>query len=248
MKNSGFNLSTPLKRSSRTLAEQVVDALVEPIHSGQLKPGDKLPTESEIVQQFGVSRTVVREAISRLQARRVVETRHGIGTFVSEPQEYPVRVSPTSVNTAIDAVALLEVRIAIEVEAAILATQRHTSGQLDAIKKALDDLVQLETSDNDVVQEAINADFAFHQSIAIATNNAYFLEYLVHLGKSAIPRSRLTIVSDTHKNYLQTLNQEHRQIYLAIAAQDPGAAAEAVRSHLQNSQQRLSSALKAQNS
>lgn len=246
MTTSGLDLHTPLRRSSRTLAEKAVDALAAPIRAGQLKPGDKMPTESETMQRLGVSRTVVREAISRLQASGLVETRHGIGTFVSQPPTDPVRVSPTSIDTAIDTVALLEVRIALEVEAATLASQRRTPEQLAAIKEAVDRLTKLEQADDNPIQDAIDADYAFHQSIAMATGNAYFLEYLAHLGKSAIPRSRLLIDTNAHQRYLHTLNQEHRLIYFAIKAQDPAAASEAARNHLFNSQSRLKRALQAQ--
>ncbi len=70
------------RRKPRSLAQELVTVLTERIRSGQLKRGDKLPTESQIMAEEGVSRTVVREAISRLQAAGQVETRHGIGTFV----------------------------------------------------------------------------------------------------------------------------------------------------------------------
>lgn len=237
------HLPALIRRSSRTLAEEAVEALSAPIHAGHLKPGDKLPTESEIVRQLGVSRTVVREAISRLQASGLVETRHGIGTFVTQPPEHPVSIPLTSVTTALDAVSLLEVRIALEVEAAILAAQRRTPEQLDALREALDHLIALEKDADLAPQDAIDADYAFHQAIALATGNAYFLDYLVHMGKAAIPRSRLMIDTGTHQRYLQKLNQEHRLIFLAIQAQDPLAASEAARGHLLNSLTRLKRAL-----
>jgi GntR family transcriptional repressor for pyruvate dehydrogenase complex len=239
-------LTALTRRPARTHAEEAVESLAAPIHSGQLKPGDKLPTESEIMRQLAVSRTVVREAISRLQASGLVETRHGIGTFVAQPSEETMRIPPTSVSTAIDAVALLEVRIAIEVEAAILAAQRRSPEQLAAIKQALDRLIALESETDLAPQHAIDADYAFHQSIAMATGNTYFKEYLTHLGRGSIPRSRLQIDTDPQQRYLQKLNKEHRLIYLAIQAQDPEAAGEAARGHLLNSQTRLKRALEAQ--
>lgn len=74
-----------VRKRPNNLAQGVVDALTQRILLGQLKPGEKLPSESTIVLEHGVSRTVVREAISKLQASGLVETRHGIGTFVLEP-------------------------------------------------------------------------------------------------------------------------------------------------------------------
>lgn len=248
MTSSPPPLPALIRRSSRTLAEETVDALAAHIQAGKLSTGDKLPTESEIVRQLGVSRTVVREAISRLQASGLVETRHGIGTFVAQPPEPPVHIPLTSVTTALDAVSLLEVRIALEVEAATLAAQRRSSAQLEVIRQALDRLTTLEQQDDLARQAAIDADFAFHQGIAQATGNSYFLEYLTHMGKAAIPRSRLAIDTGAHQRYLRTLNREHGAIFRAIEAQDPAGAGEAARTHLLNSLSRLKRALKEQQS
>ena len=236
------------RRSSRTLAEEAVEALAASIRAGRLKPGDKLPTETEIMQQLGVSRTVVREAISRLQARGLAEIRRGIGTFVTQPSENPLRIPVSAVTTAMDALSLLEVRIALEVEAAMLAAQRRTAEQLEQIRQALDTLIALESDATAEPQQAIDADYAFHRALAQATGNSYFLEFLTHLGRRAIPRSRISIDTSMHQRYLQKLNQEHRLLFLAIQAQDPMAAGEAARNHLLNSKGRLERALAAQGS
>ena len=73
-----------VRKRSPGLAHDIVAELTQRILLGQLVPGEKLPSESAIVREQGVSRTVVREAISKLQASGLVETRHGIGTFVLE--------------------------------------------------------------------------------------------------------------------------------------------------------------------
>ena len=78
------DLDAPARKRAHNLAHDLVEKLTQSILLGQLSPGDKLPSENAIVQEHGVSRTVVREAISKLQASGLVETRHGIGTFVIE--------------------------------------------------------------------------------------------------------------------------------------------------------------------
>lgn len=241
--STSVQLPSLRKRHSRTLAEEAVDALNTLIQNGHFEPGDKLPSESEIMNQLGVSRTVVREAISRLQASGVVETRHGIGTFVSAIADDPLALTITSVNTARDALALLDVRIALEVESAALAARHRNAVQLAAITAALERLTALETASEVSTQASIEADYAFHQSIAMATGNNYFPQYLAHLGKESIPRSRLMIEEHSHKRYLSKLNQEHRLIYLAIQAKDSSGASEAMRNHLTKSQRRLKRAL-----
>lgn len=98
-------------RKRRSLAQELVTVLSEQIRDGQLKRGDKLPTESAIMAAHGVSRTVVREAISRLQAAGQVETCHGIGTFVLDaPSPSGFRIDPASVVTLRDVLAILELR------------------------------------------------------------------------------------------------------------------------------------------
>ena len=109
----------PRPRRSGGLVGEIVASLGERVQQGQLQTGDKLPSESEIMAQFEVSRTVVREALSRLQAAGAVETRHGIGTFVL-PARDPLNFSLGSVDLAMvgDVIALLELRISLETEAA----------------------------------------------------------------------------------------------------------------------------------
>ena len=110
------------------------------IRDGALRPGDKLPTESEIMQAFGVSRTVVREALSKLQAAGLVETHHGIGTFVLQPRAGGMfRLEPGDVATSVDVLAVLELRISLETESAGLAASRRTEEQLLTMRQALDD-------------------------------------------------------------------------------------------------------------
>ena len=103
-----------------------------------MKAGDKLPTEAEIMGEFGVSRTVVREAISKMQAAGLVQTRHGVGTFVSGPSDASnFRIDPEQIATVRDVIAVLELRISLETEAAGLAAARRTEENLAALRQAL---------------------------------------------------------------------------------------------------------------
>ena len=109
-------------RRAKGLVNEVVESLAASIREGAIQPGDKLPTESEIMGRFDVSRTVVREAISRLQANRLVETRHGVGTFALAPQSSGnFQIADVDFATVADVIALLELRISLETEAAGLA-------------------------------------------------------------------------------------------------------------------------------
>jgi GntR family transcriptional repressor for pyruvate dehydrogenase complex len=230
--------SAPLKKH-RNLAQGVVAFIHEGIADGRLKPGDKLPTESEIMRVLGVSRTVVREAISHLQAGGHVETRHGIGTFLLAPKPANLLgLDPATVVTVRDVLAILELRISLETEAAGLAASRRTDAQLLQLRAALD------TFESSVRSGAatVPSDVQFHLLIAESSANRYFHDILAHLGTNIIPRARLDsarLAQDDPSVYMERVINEHEDIYHAIARQDPDAARAAMRTHLSNSRERL---------
>ncbi|MBU3058992.1 FadR/GntR family transcriptional regulator [Pseudomonas indica] len=227
------------RRKHRSLAQELVAELSQQISDGVIKRGQKLPTESAIMEAQGVSRTVVREAISRLQAAGLVETRHGIGTFVLDtPSPSGFRIDPATIVTLRDVLAILELRISLEVESAGLAAQRRTDEQLAAMRAALDAMKQSAAHASD----AVSSDFQFHLQIAKSTGNRYFTDIMTHLGTSIIPRTRVNsarISHDDQPSYLARLTREHEEIYEAIARQDSDAARAAMRLHLTNSRERL---------
>src|ERR1700761_9448985 len=156
------------RRRPRSLALELVSSLGERIRDGRLKVGDKMPTEAAIMAEFDVSRTVVREALSKLQASGLVETRHGIGTFVlGLGEDAGFKISREQYGTLQDVVAVLELRIGIETEAAALAAHRRTDANLAAMRRALDALADSLAHGSD----AVAADFLFHQEVARATQN-----------------------------------------------------------------------------
>ncbi|MEO7548479.1 MAG: FadR/GntR family transcriptional regulator [Ramlibacter sp.] len=228
-----------MPRRSRSLAHELVDGIGAQIQAQVLRPGDKLPTESEIMRSYGVSRTVVREALSRLQAGGLVETRHGIGTFVLEPPPSTgFRIDPAEIATAVDVMAVLELRISLETESAGLAALRHTESQLADMRAALDAL----ESNTSGAGDTVSPDFRFHLVIANATGNRYFADIMSHLGATLIPRARINssrLAMEDMPAYLRRVNREHEEIYQAIARRDPESARAAMRIHLTNSRERL---------
>ena len=220
------------------LSDQVASALEAEIREGRIQAGDKLPTEAALAQQFEVSRTVVREAISKLQASGLVETRHGIGTFVLGMGQSPgFKITPEQFSTLRDVIAVLELRIGVETEAAALAAQRRTDANLATMRQALNAVAQAV----DEGRDAVAADFQFHLEIARATQNSHFTELMSTLGSMIIPRARLQSSddqSDERRQYLRRVNGEHENIFDAIVGQDPEAARAAMRTHLANSRER----------
>lgn len=237
-------IALPRKRS-RSLAQDVMDALTAKIRDGEYKPGDKLPTEPEVMAAHGVSRTVVREAVSRLQAAGLVETRHGVGTFVLEPPPASPVLDMGTVLTIRDVMAMLELRISLETEAAALAAQRRSEDHLAAMRRAV------EAFDHKVStgERSVNEDFQFHLQIALATGNKYFEDFYRHLGTTTIPRTRLDtpqLAEEPGKGYLDRANREHQYILDAIVRQDAEGARAGMRMHLTNSRERLRRAAEAQ--
>ena len=226
-------------RRSGGLVAGIVDNLAARIRNGQLRPGEKLPTESEIMASFEVSRTVVREAMSRLQASDLVHTRHGIGTFVIEPSRTGnFRLTASDLATMADVISVLELRISLETEAAGLAAQRRTSANLKAMALALEAFQRSIEQDSD----AVPPDFQFHMEVARATGNRHFADLMTHLGTMIIPRARVNtpeVAPEGRLEYLQRVHGEHERIFQAIRARDVDAARAAMRSHLSNSRQRL---------
>lgn len=226
-------------RRPKTLALGLVEALGERIRSGVLESGDKLPTEAAIMAEFEVSRTVVREAISKLQAAGLIETRHGIGSFVRGLGEGETfRIAPEQMATLQDVVAVLELRIGVETEAAALAAERRSAAQLATMREALAAFAAAAEAGRD----AVAADFQFHLEIARATGNPHYEQLMGTLGAPSIPRARLPTLDEVEAGqrlaYLRGVNAEHQGILDAIAAGDPEAARAAMRTHLANSRER----------
>jgi DNA-binding FadR family transcriptional regulator len=227
------------RRKTRTLSAELADTLGQRIRNQEYPPGTKLPKEMDIMEAFGVSRTVVREAISHLQAAGMAETRHGIGTFALLPEDNGLfRVHPDQISTLRDTIALLELRIGLETEAAALAATRRTEENLAKMRLALTAF----KASIEAGQNAVQADFQFHTEIALATQNNHFIQFMALLGERVIPRSRLNPTNDltpARQAYLQRVHQEHESIFNAILHQDVDAARAASRTHLTNSRERL---------
>jgi GntR family transcriptional repressor for pyruvate dehydrogenase complex len=232
-------------RQRLSLAEQVTRDLTARLATGELRPGDQLPTERELVDHYKVSRTVVREAISSLRAAGRLVTRQGRGAFVLEPPpEAPgYRLNPAEIGTAQDMLRVMEVRIAIEAEAAYLAADRRQDGQVAELV-ALHDAFGAAAGD---AEGSAGRDEEFHLRIAHLTGNGYFASLLAGLAPRLLPRARLDLFradGAARLAYHRRLQLEHGNILDAVARGDAEAARAAMRLHLTNSRERLRAALR----
>ncbi len=229
-----LSLLAPLA-PARRLTEDLVQRLRQQILSGALAPGAKLPTEQQLVASLGVSRTVVREAVAALRADGLVLTRQGVGAFVAEQNNNrPFRIDPDQLDSLQRVLDVMELRIAVETEAAALAAERRTTQARRHVAAALADV-------DDALSRGdpgVEADIQLHRAIAEATGNSFFVDFLRYLGQFIIPRQSVRLrhtSAEAQSAYLAQVQQEHRRIVDAISRRDSSAAREAMRAHLASS-------------
>ncbi|WP_126979294.1 FadR/GntR family transcriptional regulator [Frigidibacter oleivorans] len=227
-----------------TLVIRLRDAIRGEIEKGRYRPGDRLPSEAQMTQEFGVSRTVVREAVAALRSEGLVEARQGAGVFVLDPP--PAAEAPFR-NLDLDRVSslveMLELRTAVEGDAAGLAALRRSPAQEERIVECHRDLMRRARAG----EPTADADFALHLAIADASNNPRFRDFLAFMGSNVIPRRAVVEGDDSPvpADYHALLNDEHEAIVAAILDGDEDRARDAMRRHLKNSQARYRAVLRA---
>lgn len=220
-----------------SLAQRVVAGVKDKIFAGDLPPGHKLPSETELVEEFGVSRTVVREAVTRLRAEGLVETFQGRGSFVlAVPEPTSFTVESAAIRSHHDVLDMIDFRLGIECEAAALAAARADAAGAQNVRTALTEFTEAAPDD------AVEADFRFHRAVAAASGNRFYVDLLDSLGPMMImlPRTRL---GDTHSitdaAHAERILREHDAIATAVVDGDPELARAAMRLHLGNTRRRL---------
>jgi DNA-binding FadR family transcriptional regulator len=220
------------------LTGELIQRLTAEIVAGKLAPRSRLPTEHALMETFGVSRTVVREAIAALRADGLVETRRGAGAFVAaDPRKRPFRIDPEGLQSIQHVLDVMELRMSVEVEAAGLAALRRSRSDIAALNRACRAFARAVASGD----EAIDLDFEFHDAIGAATGNPYFSSFLNFLGRLIIPRRSVHIdQSDEAERalYMQRVCDEHAAIAGAIVAQDVDAARRTMLVHLRRGRDR----------
>lgn len=218
------------------LADQAYTRIVAIINAEDLKIGDRLPSEARLAEMFGMSRTIVREALVRLAADGITEARRGAGSFVKRrPSERLVAHMPMADLSA--TLGSYEVRFVVETEAARLAAMRRSPEQMDVIERAWHAL-------RDALQSSGPAhleDMALHRAIALATANTAFVATFDHMYEEVerIMRAGVDISRSRPPEAIGAMITEHEMIVEAIRVQDADGAALAMRWHLLQGRKRL---------
>jgi DNA-binding FadR family transcriptional regulator len=209
------------------LSGVVADRLQEKIIQGGLTMGMRLPTEPELMEEFGVSRTVVREAAALLVSRGIVEVRPRRGMTVRAPDGQGLAQSLVAQlrMSGVSLPQLLQVRLTLEGAIARLAAAERSETDIDAVEANLAEMSLADTPRD----RAIELDLAFHDLLATATHNPFFL--LVTRPINELLRS-LYLDKVGYLSLRERTLAEHRDIFDAIRSRDPDLADKATRAHL----------------
>jgi DNA-binding FadR family transcriptional regulator len=225
---------SPLKAPK--LGDRIYEQIVERIVSGSLAEGVRLPSEHDFCRMFEVSRPVVREALARLRADGIIESRQGSGSYVRRRPAPQILCYAPSGNMA-GLLRCFEFRVALEGEAAALAATRRDSDQLKAIRQAHDKFEQ--TLHDGRVGKADDLDF--HMAIARASGNDLFAETMESLIDDigvGMDMARDLDAKQTRERVL-IVCQEHDAIMSGIEEGDADRARVAMRAHIGNAQRRV---------
>src|SRR5256885_7221368 len=219
-------------RSSR-LYEQIVQQVEESIHKGAMKPGDQLPPERELAQQFGVSRTAVREAVKALHEKGLVEAYPGRGTFVTDGTSYSMRQSldrMLKIGQPEGSAFLAEVREILEPEIAALAATRVDDEDLASMREQIA-IMDTARKDPDAF---IEADLDFHLALAEAAANPLILS-LIDSIVGLLREQRMGIFQVPGGPERGQVH--HKRILDAMERRDAEKAREAMKAHLEQVRQ-----------
>lgn len=215
-----------LRIKIRSRADLVVDKITNSIINGELSDGELLPPENELCEIFGISRSILREAIRVLVSKGLVEVKQGHGTFVRLPKiDVPEEAVRNYLMTnTFSLLQLMEIRTPIEVEVARLAAERREEKHVTRLEKSL----QIMHSDSNSVEVYADADETFHQAIIDASDNPLFGIMICSIMVNLHISRQLAI---RHFG-IEVVIREHEGIFEAIKNQQPSIAAITMKEHM----------------
>lgn len=225
----------------RRLPDEIASSILEAISRGDLQAGDRLPTEMDLSDQFGVARTVVREAISLLKFDGVITARQGVGAFVSETSSRrSFRISPSCFAKRQQLVKLLALRTSVQADAAAAATMRRSDEQLAVMAAALQRFAESMGGGLEAAEIRVDAEAAFYRTIAEASDNEYFVEFIQMIDAKLMENLRAVVVKNAMVSEIgDQVQAEHDEVFAAIRDRDGERARTATRLHYERAARRL---------
>ena len=231
------DLNIPIIKQPSRLPDTIANFLGKEIEKGTFQAGEKIPTESLLAERFGVSRTVIREALAKLKHDGLLRSKQGSGATVVGPEgTRTFRLDDIDRNDPVALGYLFELRVVLEGSAAYFAAQRRNNNDIEKLEKHLSDMANAVSQNRD----ATVPDTEFHQSVAHASRNPY-LQALMRLMtcrlQTLIRQARSH--SSLQRDLPAVVQEEHEAIFEAINLKDPNAARKAIQIHLRNASMRL---------
>ncbi|HEY0295990.1 MAG TPA: FadR/GntR family transcriptional regulator [Bordetella sp.] len=227
-------------RSEPNLTDRVAGILLDEVTGGRYQIGDVLPPEQAMATQLGVSRTVLREAVSRLKADGFVQSKQGRGLTVMQTSRPSVLRMYAADDSDVEQVLhIVELRRAFEAEAAMLAAQRRDADDLAALGASLQAMARALASGD--VAAGTAADVEFHRRIARATHNEYYLSFFDFLSLLLKKNLQISRTKSAQTGRGDRAQKEHEMIYAAIEQGDAVLARQCARAHIENTEARLRS-------
>jgi GntR family transcriptional regulator, transcriptional repressor for pyruvate dehydrogenase complex len=229
----------PVKRAQSTnRVDTVYAGIIEAMSNGEFPENGRLPTETELAQQYSVSRPTVREALSRLRLDGLIASRRGSGSYVlRRPDRNIKRFAP--IESIADVQRCFAFRIALESTGASLAAESRTQRDLDDISRMYDLMEKARANDENEV--FVENDLQFHLAVARASQNIFFvtaLELIVEQMRVGMQLA-LNLSLERERVWREMVQTEHRDILIAVEKGSAVDAADAMRYHLANARRRL---------
>lgn len=221
----------------RRLPDEVAQSIMTAITDGSLKPGDKLPSEAEMSSNFGVARTVIREAVSLLKFDGVVDSKRGVGAFVANRAERTsFRISPACFEKRREIVKLLQLRTSVQSGAAALAAELRSDDQMEVIEEALRALLAANAEGAEVaVEERVDAELRLYRIITEASDNEYFCDVINMIETNIQNHLRSAFLKNAAAlEFAPNVVAEHEAVVEAVRKMDSEAARVATRLRFSN--------------
>lgn len=226
----------------RRLPDEVAAALTAAIENGQLRPGDRFPTEAVLSESFGVARTVVREAISLLKYDGVVDSRRGVGTFITENSNRSAfRISPSCFEKRQQIIKLLQLRAEVQAGASALAAEKRSIKQMQGIQERFIEMERLDALGPDgALESRVDIELDFYRSITEASGNEYYIEVIGMIEGNIQSNLRSAFLKNAAASEFGVpIINEHRAVRDALATQDIALARQATRLRFEHAAERI---------
>jgi GntR family transcriptional repressor for pyruvate dehydrogenase complex len=226
---------------SPSLPQEIVASLTGALLAGELRPGDRLPSEQALATEFGVARTVVREAISQLKYDGIVQSRVGVGAFIAQPQERTAfRISPACFKKRKELLKLLRLRNGVVIEAAAAAALARSRRDIARMEAILAEMREATSDHEHGAERHFEAERQLIHVIAKMADNEHALNVIVMIDSQIAENLRSVAVKNTQATELAAAAiEEQARLVEAIKRGDAAAAREKARKHYDNAAQRL---------